>query len=513
MNSIFSKKLFSTEKESPIHMETNIKNSISIMTFILILTLSIFTIPSQARSSETNPIATYAGKDLTANTTSPGHNVVSKREVIIVDTDMGLDDVRAIYALLACSQYKINAFITVEGSASLGKACDNLIGLLESLEITDIPIFRGFNEIETTPPWRKVSNILNNTPFPPPHEIEIRSNTIREIHKLLSQSSKEVTYLALGPLTNMRKLEKRYPGSIKKFKRIILPARVKINKNTLEIDSWNLSADKLSTEIVLSFPNQVNIVDVSCTEKFNPYEFINSLPTTSPATRWIKKIASKGENQFKHIFIYDEIAALTVINQGIIRESKKKYSLKNIVDNHLLLEENKNGNITVVTVKNPGKNVVNILKDCWSKARVHHEHKEEQLIPPRTLLKAFHGHLGPYVVLGYRASKLALSRLHHEGHFGIFADVYSSLKPPRSCFIDGIQIGSGCTLGKRNIKLFKSEKSPHARFSTYDGDSIKVFIRNYVPQIIDSLINVGGVEYAGDIILNMPADTLFYISQ
>jgi len=512
MSSIFPKKLFTTEKESPIHMGTNIRNSLIIVTFILILTLSIFAISSQVRSSGTNSITAYAGKDLKTNTASSGHNDVSKREVIIVDTDMGLDDVRAIYALLACSQYKINAFITVEGSASLGKACDNLIGLLESLEITDIPIFRGFNEIETTPPWRKVSNTLNNTTFPPPHEIEIRGNTIKEIHKLLSQSSRKVTYLALGPLTNLRKIEKSYPGSIKKFKRIIIPARVKINKNTLEIDSWNLSADKVSTEVVLRASKQVNIVDVSRAEKLRLHELLYSLPKTSPATRWIKSIASKKE-QSKHIFIYDEIAALTVINQETTTESKKKYSLRNIDDNHLLLEENKNGNITIVTVKSSGEKIANMLKDCWSKARVQHEHKEEQLIPPRILLKAFHGHLGPYVVLGYRASKLALSRLHHEGHFGIFADVYSSLKPPRSCFIDGIQLGSGCTLGKRNIKVFKSEKSPHARFSTYDGDSIKVFLRNYVPQIIDSLINVGGVEYAGDIILNMPADTLFYISQ
>ncbi len=28
--------------------------------------------------------------------------------------------------------------------------------------------------------------------------------------------------------------------------------------------------------------------------------------------------------------------------------------------------------------------------------------------------------------------------------------------PPQSCIIDGIQLGSGCTLGKRNIDLVES---------------------------------------------------------
>ena len=49
---------------------------------------------------------------------------------IIVDADMGLDDVRALSALIA-GEREIELFITVGGLAAPGKGADNLIGLLE----------------------------------------------------------------------------------------------------------------------------------------------------------------------------------------------------------------------------------------------------------------------------------------------------------------------------------------------------------------------------------------------
>jgi hypothetical protein len=37
--------------------------------------------------------------------------------------------------------------------------------------------------------------------------------------------------------------------------------------------------------------------------------------------------------------------------------------------------------------------------------------------------------------------------------FDLAAHVHSPLEPPPSCLIDGVQLGSGCTLGKGNIRV------------------------------------------------------------
>lgn len=68
------------------------------------------------------------------------------------------------------------------------------------------------------------------------------------------------------------------------------------------------------------------------------------------------------------------------------------------------------------------------------------------------ILNAFHGHVGPYVVAGLRCGRFAVDRLQAQPHFGVEVVVQCPGAPPPSCFIDGIQISTGCTMGKMNIR-------------------------------------------------------------
>lgn len=70
-------------------------------------------------------------------------------------------------------------------------------------------------------------------------------------------------------------------------------------------------------------------------------------------------------------------------------------------------------------------------------------------------LAAFHGHLGPYIVLGYRIGKYVREHFCNDP-FRMNAEVFCSGEPPQSCLADGVQLGSGCTLGKRNIEIVPS---------------------------------------------------------
>jgi len=72
-----------------------------------------------------------------------------------------------------------------------------------------------------------------------------------------------------------------------------------------------------------------------------------------------------------------------------------------------------------------------------------------------TDLAAFHGHLGPYIVLGYRIGKYVRGNFCDDP-FRMKAEVRCSGAPPQSCLADGVQLGSGCTLGKRNIEIIPS---------------------------------------------------------
>lgn len=82
-------------------------------------------------------------------------------------------------------------------------------------------------------------------------------------------------------------------------------------------------------------------------------------------------------------------------------------------------------------------------------------------------LSQFHGHIGPYVVLGYRAGLIAARELGDDP-FCKRAVVFTGVETPLSCFIDGIQIGSCCTLGKGNITV-EDKCEARVRFESKDG--------------------------------------------
>jgi len=74
------------------------------------------------------------------------------------------------------------------------------------------------------------------------------------------------------------------------------------------------------------------------------------------------------------------------------------------------------------------------------------------MVSDRTLRQAtrFHGHLGPWLVLGLTAGTYARRKLA-ASPFDLNAQVSCPAGTPYTCFVDGVQFSSGCTMGKGNI--------------------------------------------------------------
>ncbi len=64
----------------------------------------------------------------------------------------------------------------------------------------------------------------------------------------------------------------------------------------------------------------------------------------------------------------------------------------------------------------------------------------------------FHGHLGPYLVLGILAGEFAIKKLRCKKYFDLEVKVWGADKKPKSCLIDGLQLSTGATYGKGNIE-------------------------------------------------------------
>lgn len=91
----------------------------------------------------------------------------------------------------------------------------------------------------------------------------------------------------------------------------------------------------------------------------------------------------------------------------------------------------------------------------------------------------FHGHGGPFMVIGLRMGLLALEELNARGWFGIGCVAELNWAPPDSCILDGIQISTGCTMGKRNIRVEERSDVVSAAF-TQGGHSVGIEVRKEI---------------------------------
>ena len=122
---------------------------------------------------------------------------------------------------------------------------------------------------------------------------------------------------------------------------------------------------------------------------------------------------------------------------------------------------------------------------------------------------AFHGHLGPFLVVGIRMGIVALKELNSCGYSDMDVLVETGTTPPISCLIDGIQVSTGCTLGKGNVHVITNEKpKPKAVFTgvASGGKTLEIELK---PEIMKAILKSGAIEeFAGKIAI-MTDEELF----
>lgn len=106
----------------------------------------------------------------------------------------------------------------------------------------------------------------------------------------------------------------------------------------------------------------------------------------------------------------------------------------------------------------------------------------------RETLRLFHGHLGPYATLGFRVGRTALDALECPRYFGVQVFISGRVERPFGCFADGIQVGTGCTAGKGNLRITPRVPGPGepafiVTVRRPDGRSVRISVRPEIPAL------------------------------
>lgn len=104
----------------------------------------------------------------------------------------------------------------------------------------------------------------------------------------------------------------------------------------------------------------------------------------------------------------------------------------------------------------------------------------------KTLARAidFHGHLGPWLVLGILAGQTALDKLGCAKFFGLQVKAWGVIHKPKSCLIDGLQLSTGATYGKGNIEKLNS---PSVKIEVRSGNRNKKVILRIKAGLLEKL--------------------------
>ena len=124
-------------------------------------------------------------------------------------------------------------------------------------------------------------------------------------------------------------------------------------------------------------------------------------------------------------------------------------------------------------------------------------------------IEKFHGHLGPYVVIGYKMGLIA-NRILGNDSFSKNVIVWTGINPPISCIIDGIQMSSGCTLGKGNISI-NHENIAKAEFINKNGKKVKILLKSDIKNEIDNLLTKDNIIEFSEKLYNKNDNELFEI--
>jgi len=127
----------------------------------------------------------------------------------------------------------------------------------------------------------------------------------------------------------------------------------------------------------------------------------------------------------------------------------------------------------------------------------------------------FHGHLGPFLVLGVRMGLIGVRELEaKENEEKLRVTVMSKYSVPFSCVIDGIQVATKCTIGNKKLRV-KNSSEIAAKFELQNGEQVTVKVnpatfnklKNKLPE------NISGEELRelADLVISMPEEELFIV--
>ena len=215
---------------------------------------------------------------------------------VIIDTDPGIDDTAALLFAFGSPELEIEALTTIFGNVSLEQCTRNALTILEAAGRTEIPVYEGVSRsfgLGDPPyaPYIHGSDGLGDTSLPDPGIVQQSRNAVFEIIERVLASPGELTFIALGRLTNLALAVNIAPQVAESLKEVVvMGGAVKVPGNVTPVATANLWGDPQAADVVYRSGARIAQVglDVCREVEFSPEQLQQVWQADTSATRLLE---------------------------------------------------------------------------------------------------------------------------------------------------------------------------------------------------------------------------------
>jgi inosine-uridine nucleoside N-ribohydrolase/formylmethanofuran dehydrogenase subunit E len=421
------------------------------------------------------------------------------RHYVIVDTDCGLDDYRALCMLLASTDVRVLAITTSNGVLDAETGYHKVKSLLNDLHHEGILVGMHADskvKVESCLPALQMEWGIPPASLPDPPKTDDIVNAV------LENTRESITFISLGSLNPVGFCLEECPAFSQKVTRIIWSSLT-----DYKTGNFNYDLDKKAADRVISGSIPLCLVNSGT---FTHYDdlLINSFDGfhSSCAAKIRNSLLNNASGTPFAGSVFDEAVALYLHYPQCFQAD----TAGNIIRYQLSFSEGrldpKTAYYKILSGETSNQNQVFSgfpMDTSFYFSDIQHgmmfsiaKYGREEWIA-NVLANELHRHLGVYAVIGVKMGVRA------KEYFGAGIDEmeivsYAGLTPPFSCLNDGLQVSTGATLGHGLIQVMSdSIKLPEADF-TYMNRTIRLSLkpefRSRVEKEIRELARIYGLD-------------------
>jgi pyrimidine-specific ribonucleoside hydrolase len=422
---------------------------------------------------------------------------------VIIDTDCGIDDMRAISLMLARPEINIEAITLSDGSLPPGESIDKIRSLLHEFQGDNIPVACGDRLKGINPSWRQFNRQIDWG-----KKISNDGKCLNPVNCLsekLSSTNEKIILVCLAPLTNIAHLIKEEPSLLSQIERVIW-----YNESVQPLQGFNYECDQDNADLVFQSNIRIDVISNLKKEEalFDTSMYSICRKSNTHLAMVLYNVHSQPavfeKLQQNHFRLCDELVMLYITNPEL-------FDINTMI-HKITIRYNQDYNVQGVReaisdmIKGTYVSERNVVFNRFPDQREMYDYDVRQIMDSaiarygydewkaNVMTDEFHGHLGVFSIVGAKMG-IKARELFGVGPDMLEVTTYAGIKPPYSCLNDGIQVSTGATLGMGTIHIAADSITQPAAVFTYKNRSIRISLKKEYLEKVDADIDEGIVKF------------------